>query len=280
MVNAVQELAERYLEKLYKLSEQGLKPEVDAYKLKAELGFSSEESRAVSNYLESKDLISWKCRVPCVRITTRGIDVMQNSYAEKETLVLRKIYDLSEQNTAKPVFLQQLESEMAMGWQEVTGFCKGLDEQGFVDWPPNVDSYLYITRQGIDGVQSLGKPKSPAGGDTYHLSINNMHGGVHQGPGGTQYIQVNITNDQEFDQAIQSLLQLIGSSSLPLKDELHEQVVQLNNLALQEPSPGLLEKAKFRLNMVEVGLKGTDLLIKAGPYLAIVLEYFRRKYGG
>jgi hypothetical protein len=47
MVNAIQELSRRYLEKLYELSEQDLHSDVDAYNRQAELWFSPEESRSV-----------------------------------------------------------------------------------------------------------------------------------------------------------------------------------------------------------------------------------------
>ena len=79
--------------------------------------------------------------------------------------------------------------------------------------------------------------------------------------------------------AVKNLIQLIESSSLPLKEELQEHVVHVSKLAVQEPSPAMLERAKFRLSMVESRLKGTDLLIKAAPYLAAALDYFRRTLG-
>src|SRR6266516_132706 len=280
MGNALQELAWRYLEKLYELSEGGLHPEVDAHLVKSELGFSSEETRPVAAYLESKDLISWKCRVPCVRITTRGIDEMQNSYAQKETRVLKVIYDLSEQNTAKPVFLHQLESELEMGWQQVTGFCKGLDEKDFVNWPPDVDAYLYITRRGIDAIQSLGKPKQSTVGDSYTLNVQNLHVGVQQGPGNTQNIQISVTNNPEFDQAIAGLLQLIQAARLADDEieKLKDEVIKLNRLALSEPKPGLLEKAKARIDVMKVGFEGAKLLVQAAPYLHTAWDYFKAKH--
>jgi hypothetical protein len=277
MANALQEMAWRYLETLYERSKGGIHPETDAYKLQADLGFSHAEFGSAGDYLVSKDLITWQCAVPNVRITPRGIDSMQNSYAEKETRVLKVIYELSGQNTTKIVGFHETVPAVGMTDREVSGICKGLEERGFIDWPGG--DYVTITRAGIQAIDSLGQPP-PKSGDTYNLHIGTSHGPIQQGARNTQNIQINVTNNPDFDQAIQSLLQLIGSSSLPVKDEIQEQVVQVNKLALQEPSPGLFEKAKFRLSMIEVGLKGTDLLIKAGPYLAIALEYFRRKYGG
>lgn len=91
MPNALQEMAERYLTKLYELSEGGLHPEVDQRQMQSELEISLEEAGRAIEYLQSKDLVSGQCRVPCIRITTRGIDVMQNSHEVKEIRVLQKI---------------------------------------------------------------------------------------------------------------------------------------------------------------------------------------------
>jgi hypothetical protein len=95
--NALQELRCRYLLKLYELSEGGLHDEVDLNRLKPQIGMSREEIRSVERYLLDKDLISYKCRVMCVRITTRGIDeverIMAQTYAAKEFRVLKTIHE-------------------------------------------------------------------------------------------------------------------------------------------------------------------------------------------
>jgi Mn-dependent DtxR family transcriptional regulator len=238
------------------------------------------ECSSVGQHLRGEGLVIWS-GFDWISLTIDGRReaerIVESRYAEKETRVLKAIYELSGQNTTKIVGFHEMVPTVGMSDREVSGICKGLEERGFIYWPDG--DFVTITRAGIQAIDSLGQPP-PKGGDTYNLHIGTAHGPIQQGSGNTQNIQLNVTNNPDFDQAIQSLLQLIGSSSLPVKDEIQEQVVQVNKLALQEPSTGLLEKAKFRLSMIEVGLKGTDLLIKAGPYLAIASEYFRRKYGG
>lgn len=238
------------------------------------------DGHIVGQYLYRAELVKWGS-FDWISLTPKGImeaeKIVEQRYAETEIKVLRKIYDLSKQNTAEPVFLHQLEAGLGMGSQQVTGFCKGLNEQGFIDWPPEVDSYLYITRQGIEAIQSSGKPRQSTGGDNYTLNIKNMHGGVQQGSGNTQSIQINQTNNPEFDQAIASLLQIVNSSGLPSDEieELREEVNKLNRLALSEPKPDSFEKAKFRLDKAKLTFEGTKLLVQAAPYLHTVAEYLK-----
>lgn len=237
----------------------------------------------VGQHLRGEGLVTWGS-FDWISLTVEGRReaerIVAERHAETEIKVLRKIYDLSQQNTAKPIFLQQLESELRMGWQEVTGFVKGLDQRGLINWPPDVEAYLYITREGIDAIESSGKPKQSAGGDTYNLNIQSMTGGVQQGSGNSQSIQINQVNNPEFDKAIVALIELIRTSELPHEEiqELQEEVTRLNRLALSEAKPGLLEKAKARIEVIKVGLQGTEILIKATPLLQIAWDHFSKYF--
>lgn len=206
---------------------------------------------------------------------------MQNSYDQLETKVLKKIYDLSGQNSAKPVFTHQLESELGLGCHKVTGFCKGLNEQGLINWPPDVEAYLYITRAGIDAIQSLGKPKPPSGGDTYNTHIGTIHGAAQIGSGNVQNVQMSVTNNPEFDQAISRLLQVVQASGLPSDEleELNDEVIKLNKLALSEPKADSLEKAKFRIDKAKLSFEAAKLLAQAAPHLHTAWEYFKVHFG-
>jgi hypothetical protein len=64
------------------------------------------------------------------------------------------------------------------------------------------------------------------------------------------------------------------------KQELEGEVGNVNKLALREPAPGLLDRAKSRLDMVRLGLQGTDLLIKADPHLETAWEFLKQRFGG
>ncbi|MEP6719723.1 MAG: hypothetical protein ABJB21_11290 [bacterium] len=278
MGNTLQELARRYLEKLYELSEGGLHPEVDYWKVKSELGFSSDETRAAVDYLLSKDLVTNECRVPCIRITIRGIDAVQQSYSEKETCVLKKIYDLSEQNTAKPVFVHQLESELGMGWQELDGFCKGLKELDYVDWPADVEAYLFITRRGIEAIQSLGKPKSGTG-DTYHTHIGSVTGGVHVGPGGVQKINTN-EPISEILPALEKLITAVRGEDFPDKDDVLRDLEIAQQVALANPNATVKDGAWTRiltkLNAAKTTMELAGFVVKTYPYWPQVIDFFSR----
>lgn len=272
MGNPVQELAWRYLQKLYELSGYGLHPEVEYRRVQSEIGLSNEEARSAVAYLLDKDLVTNRCVVPCIKITTAGIDVMQQSYAEKEIRVLKKIYDLSGQNTTKLVGFQELVSAVGMSDREVSGICKGLsDEQGLIEWEGG--DLVFITRRGIEAIDSLGKSK-PGGGDNYIVNAQTIHA-LQQGSGNVQNIQIN----PQFDQAIAALRELIESSQLPAHEieDLQEQVAGLNRLAISERKPGLLEKVKSRIDYIKLALVGTEALIKAGPHLETVWHFLSRR---
>lgn len=272
MGNPVQELAWRYLQKLYELSGYGLHPEVEYRTVQSEVGLSNEQARSAVAYLLDKNLVTNRCVVPCIKITTAGIDVMQQSYADKEIRVLKKIYDLSGQNTTKPVGFQELVSAVELSDSEVSGICKGLsDEQGLIEWEGG--DIVFITRRGIDVIDSIGKPK-PRGGDSYIVNAHTINA-LQQGSGNVQNIQIN----PQFDNAIAALREEIKSSQLPEHEieDLQEQVTGLNRLALSEPNKAvLLDKVKARIDYIKLALSGTEVLIKVAPHLETVWHFISR----
>lgn len=162
--------------------------------------------------------------------------------------------------------------------QRKTRHCKGLEEQGFIEWPGG--DYVNITSAGIHAIESLGQPPPKAGGDTYHMKIGTVHGAVQQGSGNVQNVNITVTNNPEFDQAIAGLIQVNEASRLPDDEieELRDEVSKLNRLALSEPKPGLLEKAKARIDLMKISFEGAKLLVQAAPYLHTAWEYFKAKH--
>ena len=51
-------------------------------------------------------------------------------------------------------------------------------------------------------------------------------------------------------------------------------------LARSEPKPGLLEKAKARIDIAKVGFEGANLLVAAAPHLHTAWEHLRIHFGG
>jgi hypothetical protein len=180
-------LRDDYLVELWKMHKGYYGADVDNRAVCKGIGIDyDKDGTLIAQPLRAAGSITW-ASFDRVALTDKGIPeaerIVEERYSQEEVRVLRKIYDMSEQNTAKPVFLHQLETELGMGWQQVTGFCKGLNEQDLIEWPPDVEAYLFITRRGIEAINSLGKPKRASGGDTYNTNIGTVQGGAHVGPG-------------------------------------------------------------------------------------------------
>ncbi len=102
----------------------------------------------------------------------------------------------------------------------------------------------------------------------------NNSGAIAQGNENSQTVVQ--TNNPGFDEAIRSLFDLIQASNLDQdnKEELVGEVVALNKLANKELTPENYEKAKLRISVLELLLKGADLTSKAAQYLPAVYAYF------
>jgi hypothetical protein len=200
---------------------------------------------------------------------------MQNSYAHRERGVLNKICDMSKGIPGEIIVFEFLVKELRMTDDEVSGICKGLAHQGYIEWPGG--DVLEITSLGIHALESR-RQERMAGGDTYTTHIGTIHGAAQIGSSNVQNVKINVANDPEFAQAIAELLELIRASWLPDEEieELQDEVIRLNKLALSEANPRLLERAKARIEMVKVGLQGTDVLIKAAPLLQTLWDSFSK----
>lgn len=200
---------------------------------------------------------------------------MESRYAEKEKRVLQKLYELSGPDHTNIVDGVDLVQALGMSIEEASLILRDLSKRkGLVTW--DVGDNIQMTGAGIEVIESAGQRLVSV--DTYHMHVGTVHGGIQQGPGNIQ--NINITNDVEFDKAIANLLQLVQSSSLATEErqELTDDIVKVNGLALREPTPSLLDKVNGRLEIVKVGLTSADLLVKAGPYLDAIWHYFKSRY--
>jgi hypothetical protein len=131
------------------------------------------------------------------------------------------------------------------------------------------------------GIEAFGKWNSSystqAGGDIYET--HNYGNPVIQigGQGNTQNVVIShTTNNPEFDSAIKALLEAINTSNLSNddKEEYLRDVQTINNLALKEPSPQIVERAKSKIDYLTTAIKATDLAVKIAPYIAPLYAYF------
>src|SRR5437870_8270188 len=155
------------------------------------------EATIICQFLRGEGLISW-VSFEGVNLEPKGRAeaerIMEERYSEKETRVLKKIYDMSGQNSTKLVGFQELVSAVGLSDSEVSGICKGLsDEQGLIEWEGG--DFVLITRLGIDAIDSAGKTP-PGGGDNYIINAHTINA-LQQGSGNVQNIQIN----PQFDQA-------------------------------------------------------------------------------
>ncbi len=108
------------------------------------------------------------------------------------------------------------------------------------------------------------------------------YGAIAQGgKGNIQNVTLTNTNNPNFDQALASLVELIRTAQISDDDkqELEEEVGRVNKLALREPAPGLLDRAKSRLDMIKLAVTGTDIAIKAAPHLDTLWELLKQRFG-
>jgi hypothetical protein len=286
--NALQELRWRYLLKLYELSEGGLHDEVDLNLLKPQIGMSREEIRSVERYLLDKDLISYKCRVMCVRITIRGIDeverIMTQTYAAKEFRVLKTIHETKRKAFNGWVDITDLEKELPdIPRQELFMILGDLEERkGLIG---SIDQAVWIVPAGIEELEQA--EREPNHSTQYFPAqiINNYTLNV-QGDnkaniqqGGQGNTQTSIVISSDFGQAIKQLLAGIEQSQAlaPIqKIKTRGDIQTLNELALMEKTPEVIEEAETRVTAIQSVLSTTADLDSLGM---VVIPIVRAAFG-
>lgn len=281
-----EELRRHYLHRLYELSGGSSHELVPFRQIDADLGISDDEDTKIVTYLKAKGLAHYST-FGHVSITTRGIDeveaAMRKSYAETERMILRKIYDMSGPNHTEWVIITDLGKDLAMNIHELYDILNDLEHRkGLIG---SVDQAVWVKPAGLEFIESGGQSLTGAASNiTYTTNIHGPnYGGIQQGgQGNTQSITLTKTNNGDFDKALASIVELVRASDLPVDDkqELECEVATVNKLALREPAPGILERAKSRIDMIKLSLQGTELLIKVGPHLEVAWEYLKHRFSG
>jgi Mn-dependent DtxR family transcriptional regulator len=270
-------LQQKYLLKLYELSDGNLITYVSMEQIENDLGISNEDATSVMMNLQAKQLAEFAV-FGKVKIEPRGIEVVEEAknklYAEKEYLVLKTIYDFGAPGHTRFFIIDDVVRQLQMDYREVSNIITDLDERKHLVESREHD--VRILPAGIEAIEST-KKEPPPHTINYNMNIGENYGNAGQGSGFNQ--SITITNNPEFDQAIAGLIQLIQSSTLPNHEieELQEEVIKLNRLALAQPKPGLLEKAKARIDVVRGGLQGTIAIVRGLQYLDVVWKILKVK---
>lgn len=275
---SIQELRRHYLHKLYESSGGNSGRGVNRKQLQSKLGISADDDMAIYNYLFGKGLAEYHSPIS-VRITVKGIDEvereMQTNYAEQERRVLLKLYEMGGVHHLDWVLIRDLANELGMEYRVVNDILLELERQkGLID---GREDDVRLNSNGIQVIEGGGQQVGAPVSVTYQTNIHGPnYGGIQQGgQGNTQ--NVTLTNNPDFDKAITSLVELIRSSSIPEddKEEIQNELQSVNKLALKEKSPSTLERAKLKLDYIKTGLAGTEIAIKAAPYLTALYHFFQ-----
>lgn len=273
------ELQRRYLIRLFELSEGNLLKGIPTTQLESELGISDEDGTNVLTQLSSKGLAEF-FTYGHARITPRGIEeaerIMQSNYAEKESRVLRKLYDMGGVRHTDSVVITDLARELGMQFREINEILIDLEERkGLIDGDEHT---VRMKPAGIEVIESGGRRAGAMTGTTYNVNIGQNYGGIQQGgQGNVQNITLSHTNNPDFDKALASIVELIRASSIPEdeKEELQSEVQSINKLALKEQNQGTLERAKLKLDYLKTTLTAADLAVKAAPYITAIYHFFQ-----
>jgi Mn-dependent DtxR family transcriptional regulator len=284
-VTKSQELQRCYLQRLYELSGGNTLRGVSTDQLEAELNISDEEGTNVLMRLQTRGLADF-FTFGHANITPKGIEeverIMEMSYAEKEGLVLQKIYDMGGIYHMDSVMIDDLVKELGLIYREVNQILIDLEKRKELIDGDEVS--VRMKPAGIELIESGGRRAGATTGINFTTNIHGPnYGGIQQGgQGNTQNVTLTNTNNPDFDRALAGLIELIRSSSMPDDDkqELEEEIGKVNKLALRDPAPGLLERAKSRLDMMKLAITGTDIAIKAAPHIDTLWDIIKHKFGG
>jgi len=281
----IEDLRRRYLHRLYEMSGGSTIQGVPFKQIDEDLGISDDEDTNIVMYFQEKGLAGYSTSGH-VSITARGIDeverAMQSSYAEKESRILRKIYEMGGVYHTDWVPIDALVKELGMPFREVNDVLIDLEKRkGLIE---GIEEAVKMAPAGIEFIEIGGRSAGVAHSVSYTTNIHGPnYGGIQQGgQDNVQNVTLTNTNNPDFDRALASLVELIRSSQIPNDDkhELEEEVSKVNKLALREPAPGVLERAKSRLDMIKLAITGTDIAMKAAPHIDTIWELLKQRFGG
>lgn len=246
-----------------------------------------DEKGQIIMYANKNNWIGWKS-FEDIFITTKGLvevrKLMASNYAEREYSVLESIYELGNRTPEEMVLISDLTTALHMSPREIYPIINDLEKRKKLIG--GIEQAVWIVPAGIEEIERIRENPEKATENfpanvtnNYNTTINAPVGAFQQNTQhSTQIVSqtANITNNPEFDKAVNSILQLIKNSSIEKdeKEELNKEVENINNLATKEPSQSVLERAKLRISFLETLLKAADLFGKAAPYLPAVYGYF------
>jgi Mn-dependent DtxR family transcriptional regulator len=262
-----------FLSALYEMSDGNPQQPVETKFLGTKINMEEPEISQVGVYLKEEGLIDF-FTFGNISITHKGRKMveanMAESYAQKERRVLEAIKDMS--RMSRIILFPDLAKRLEMSERELAVICNGLHDEDSINFPGG--DFVEMKAGGYRRLEPSENQTST--GPTINIGQN--YGAAAIGAHVNQI--VNITHNEEFNQAINNLVQLVQSSPLDSsdKEEATEEIVRINHLAAREPNSGRLDKIKSTIKSLEVVLGSAQLLEKAKPYLDGIWKYIKTKY--
>lgn len=274
------ELQKKYLRKIYELSKGVSFTQIDQTNKELDdiVEFAGEQYRGLTEQLQRKSWANFEY-AGVIWITPDGVEKiqtdMEKTYAEKELLVLKTIYEMGKNKPKNFVNHTDLLYAVEFSYDELNTIITELYRKGFLG--ESNDESVKISPRGMEFLE--GKSNMPAGNNVTNYNIHAPVGAIqHQTQHSTQNVnqQINTVNDSDFDSAINSIIDLVKESSLVnfKKEDLISEIERVKQLRELEPSPELTEHAKSKINYLETLFKAADLFIKAAPFFPHIYAFF------
>lgn len=270
-----QELERRYLYKLYELSIERQIYLAKKEEMISALGITCDEWIDATNGLLDKDLVK-KIASGVVQITPEGNKEVEKIMAlDYEALEYRILQKLVENGVDNYTYDDELADSLSIPKEYLRVFLIDFDKKGWIN--VMVDGTIQLCAAGVTAFHK-GEKQSGSTGGVNNFTINARDVAFqNQTQNSTQNVhQVKITNNPDFNSAVDAVVNLIKESSLNnfKKEDLLTDVERIKNLAQLEPSQELVEHAKSKINYLETAIKGTELVTKLAPYLPQLYAYF------
>ena len=254
-------------------------PRVDIYELERLSGLERQEFYDMIRQL-GRTQTGWLIKSnERVSITSEGIEraeeLLKMQMAEKERLVLKKIYDLGGPTHLDWVPIDRLQKELGMQFRELNGIL--LDFERKKGWVEGPDEAIGLTPAAVREVENPGGDNRGGGTTIQNIFHGPFQGGMIQdGEGNTQHN--TFSNDPKIDETISAVVRLIQESGLNSldKEDVLKDVERLKELTTKEQTPDTLQRIEKRIDMVKSGIetaeKGGELLTKVTPYLVLLWQ--------
>ena len=264
-----------FLKTLYKLSGDSAYKSVETDEIQKQLAFTDDQIAAIIIRLKEKELA--KFTFSSSYITAKGIEELEKTmkfdYQEKEYEILEK---LVEKGAYKAINDQELADSLSISKNDLYVFLDDFCRKDWVSTIPGGD--VRVHPAGVTAFhkwQTSNNPSNLQVSGSYFQT--NIHGNSNNQIGGqnnTQNVQVN--NNPDFNSAIESLIQLTETSSIPLlqREDIISDIERIKQLGEREQTPEIVEHAKAKLLTLENALKLTEIAAKAVPLITVLAAAF------